>query len=97
MPGSLVGVQTIDVEKIDRAIREMVHRLIEGHSQKAGKTTVTCFTIPLEARKNLFPVAIGMFVSMPGIDCVTFGVEGVLLYCLAKSKVGIPGMSPEFY
>ena len=86
MPGSLVGVQTIDVEKIDRAVGKIAHRLIEGHSQKAGKTTVTCFAIPFEARKNLFPVAIGMFVAMPGIDCVTLCVQGVFFTAWQKVR-----------
>nr|WP_292002185.1 hypothetical protein [Chlorobium sp.] len=97
VPDRLIGMQAVDVQKIDRSIAEMAYRIVEGHTQQPGKCFVMRVVICRDILKDLVVVEACMNVALPGIDCITPGIELMLCHALTEREVGVSCVRPEFY
>ena len=69
MLNGFVGVQAVDMQKIDSIVGEIAARLIESAAQELGESSEVGFVESVQLLKHFITVEPGVLVSAPGIDC----------------------------
>ena len=82
----VVRVQPIDVEQIDRAVRELIERLVEGALYEPRETAVQRIVVRAQVSEHLWPERAGLSVSRPGVDRVALRLETGLLDGLTNAQ-----------
>ena len=85
----LVGMQAVDMQKIQRAIGELAQRFIEGHLQQTRETAVARVVLLAQLGQHFFTVEAGVLVALPGIHRVAAGRQAVAQHGLAEGQVGV--------
>jgi hypothetical protein len=91
----LVAVKPVDVQQVDRAIREIGHRLGEGGSDEPREGAIAGIVIGGEIGENRLAVVPGMGVADPAVDPVAAGSQPEPVHRLAPSAIGNPRRDPQ--
>ena len=92
-----VGVQPIDVQKIDAGICKMLYRLIKGHTHEGGECPITSVMVLTQCLVDVLTVPAGMLISHPGIHGITTRIQARHLDCLTESQVRNPRICTQLY
>ena len=88
-------MQAVDVEEIDRTVRQVGQRLVEGTAQKSGEGAVTSIVELSQIRIHLFAIKPGLLVSLPRVDGEAAGIELIANYGLAEGRIGHAAVRTE--
>ena len=91
----LVGVQPIDVQKIDRLIFKIRQRLIEASPDQSGEVAVARIVIGNEVPIHLLTIKACLLVALPMIDSTAARSRVEVFNGLAKPTVGVACVYPE--
>ena len=90
-----VGVQTVDVQQIDRAVGEVGQRLVESHPQQLRKTAVVRVVFA-QRLEHFIAVESGVLVALPGVHREAFRFQPAARHRLAEAEVGRAVMAAQF-
>lgn len=91
-----VGVQSIDMQQVDRAILERAQRFVEGHAQQRREGAERGGIETAQVLVDVFAVIAGMLIAALGIDREGAGREAECAETLAEGGIGHAAMSAEF-
>ncbi len=90
-----VGVQAVDVQKIDRLIAKLCHGIIKAHAQQIRKLPVVELVVAENFFVNFFAVESGVFIALPVVDGIAKGAEATFLDGLAKGEIRFAPVGAE--
>src|SRR5262245_61585953 len=93
---SLIGMEAVDVEKVDQSVLKMRQRVIEGRANEAGKRAIARIMEGREIAIDLLGIEAGVLIAFPRVDCKARGGQVQGFHRLAHSRVGHAGMGSEF-
>ena len=64
----VVGVQAVNVQEIDAAVREILQRLIEGHAQETGEAAVGRLRVVSKIVVDVITIIASVLVAFPRVD-----------------------------
>src|SRR5262249_47302318 len=96
MADGLVGMQAVDVQKVDRRLLEMWQRVVEGRANEAGKSPIARSMESREIAIDLLGVKAGVLIAFPGIDGEAASWQAQHLHRLAHGGIGHARVSSEF-
>lgn len=87
----VVGVQAVDMQEIDRAVLDMIARLVECAAQQRREAGVALVVEGAELLEDFLSVLAGVRIALPGIDRVAARAEPAAHHGLAERRVGNAG------
>jgi hypothetical protein len=85
----LVCMESIQVQEIDAAVRELLHGRVEGGYQEFRKVRIIVGIISAYFLKNSLIVSAGVLVPFPSVHRKTFARNAILLHSLTKAEIGL--------
>ena len=96
MTYSFEGMQAIDMQQINTALREVFQCLVECAAYKGGKVRVMLLVVFGYLAINLFAILARMFITAPSIYRIALGLKIQLRHGLAERKIGAAVMGAQF-
>src|ERR1700722_19515401 len=93
---SFVGMETVDVKKVNGSIGEVRQRLVESRAHQLGKSTVSGPDKSTQIQEYTLVIIAGMFVALPGVDGVAAAGDVAALHRLAKCTKGNAVVGAKF-
>src|SRR5271165_2754148 len=87
MTGSLIRVQAVYMEKVDRVIVKLQHGIVKASSKKIREGLMVRFVVLAYIFVDLFAVPPSMFFTKPVVYSVTEATQAVLCDTLAEAKI----------
>src|SRR4029078_1776460 len=92
---SVVGVESIDVQGVDRLVGKVGQRFVECRSNQPGEAAEMTIVKRRPLGEDLIAVKAGMLIALPGIDRVAGSIDAECLDRLGKCAVAQPRVRAE--
>ena len=96
MTHRFVGVESVDVQQVDRVIGKLRKSIVKASAQQIGELPVVALVVLAYLIKDFFTILSGMLITLPMIDGIAQATKSTFLNCLAKGEVGFAPMSTQF-
>ena len=93
----VVGVEPVDVQQVDRPVRELPQGLVEGGLQERRDSAVAGVVVRPQLGQDFRAVDAAVFVPLPGVDGEAAGLQIQRAHHLAEGAVGETGVSPQLH
>ena len=90
MANCFIGMQPINMQKVNGGVSEVICCFIKSASQQTTPMIMKHLLVITDAIKNFFTILSGLIVSTPGIDCIDEAFRRLPLGSFAKSKGSAP-------
>ena len=87
MPDGIVGMESVDMQQVDRAIGEICDRRIESAPHEVRKSRIADVVIVSQRGINLLAVKAGLIVAKPSVDSARLRAQAEPVDCLAERQV----------
>lgn len=96
MTYGFVGMQTIDVQKINGAVLKFRERIVEASPQEIRELPIIAIVVLVDVIEDFFAIAADVLVSLPLIDGVTRAGKLLLFNRLAEGEIGFTPVGAQF-
>src|SRR5215813_3473758 len=93
---SLIAMEAVNVEKVDRSVLKMRQRVVEGRANEAGKRAVARIMEGREIAIDLLGIEASVLIAFPRVDGKAGGGQVQGFHRLAHSRIGHACMGSEF-